>query len=346
MDDALFQENDRHSEAGAGASLAELGSFQLVSGASLPVTLAYQTWGTYRGDNAILACHALSGDSNAAVWWERLIGPGRAIDTDRFFVICANVLGGCRGSTGPSSVRDDGRAYGSRFPAVTIRDMTASIAAMLPQIGVNELFAAVGGSMGGMQVLDLCTHFPVQRAWCTASTGRHSAMQIGFNEVGRQAILRDANFTGGDYYDGSPPADGLAVARMAGHLTFLSEASFNRKFGRERRPTPTGEIFEVESYLNYQGDKFTQRFDANSQIVLTRALDAFDFQPAQSLSTEFLLTSFRSDWIYPTWQSEELRDQLSMWAKVRHVELGSPLGHDAFLLDDQEQADLVRLFLQ
>lgn len=345
MDDALFQENERHGEVSDERQFADLGPLTLKNGQTLPVTLAYQTWGEWRGDNAVLCCHALSGDSNVLGWWDRLVGPGRAIDTDRFYVIGANVLGGCRGSTGPASLASDGQPYGSRFPEVTIRDMTKAIAGLLGHLGVNQLFAAAGGSMGGMQVLDLTLHFPVARAWVTASTGRHSAMQIGFNEVGRQAILRDPHFAGGDYYGGPAPDHGLALARMMGHLTFLSESSFNRKFGRERRAADSGEIFQVESYLNYQGDKFTQRFDANSQITLTRALDAFDFQPERSLATEFLLTSFVSDWIYPTWQSVELRDQLSAWAKVRHVELPSPLGHDAFLLDDQEQAALVRLFL-
>lgn len=340
MDDALFQENERHATSDD-RLYADLGALQLVGGSALPVTLAYQTWGENRGDNAVLVCHALSGDANACAWWDRLVGPGRAIDTDRFFVICANVLGSCRGSTGPSSLAADGQPYGSRFPQITIRDMSNSVAQLLTQLGIDRLFAAAGGSMGGMQVLDLTQRFPVERAWITASTGRHSAMQIGFNEVGRQAILRDARFRGGNYYDGDAPNDGLSVARMLGHLTFLSEASFNRKFGREMR----GDIFEVESYLNYQGDKFGQRFDANSQIVLTRALDDFDFEPSAPINTEFLLTSFASDWIYPTWQSVELRDQLSAWAKVRHIELGSPMGHDAFLLDDGDQAEVARVFL-
>lgn len=348
-DEALFRENERTTPVADERKYFQAGDLQLASGGMLPsVTVAYETWGKLNADasNAVFVGHALSGDSHAVGWWDRIVGPGRAINTERFFVVCANVLGGCRGTTGPACLAQDGAPYGSRWPQVTIEDMTRLHVRLLHHLGISELAAGAGGSMGGMQVLELALQFPMRKAWVTASAAKHTAMQIGFNEVGRQAIYRDPAFVGGDYAPGQGPAHGLAVARMLGHLTFLSQASFERKFGRSKRASESGEQFEVASYLNYQGDKFVQRFDANSLLSLTTALDAYEFVPTEPLRTEFLLTSFASDWIYPSFLSEELAQTLAPYAQVTHVVLPSPLGHDAFLLDDGEQAEAVRNFLQ
>lgn len=349
LDGALFEENERTAPQDEGRRSVALGDVRLWSGVTLPgVRAAYMTFGELNSarDNAVLVCHALSGDANCAGWWDRLIGPGKAIDTDRFFVIGTNALGGCQGTTGPGSVHPgDGRRWGSRFPEIGIEDMVRVQLRVLDHLGIERLALVAGGSMGGMQALEVTRQAPerVAKCWLTATCARHSAMQIGFNETARQAIWRDPRWAGGDYLPGDEPVDGLAVARMTGHLTYLSEAAFERKFGRERRADG---VFQVASYLAYQGDKFTKRFDAGSLVALTLALDAYDGTDVSGVTAEYLVTSFTSDWIYPTWQSVELEGLLrDVGARVSRHEIHSDLGHDAFLLDDGAQADLVRRFL-
>lgn len=318
------------------------------------VTLAYETWGELspRRDNAILLFHALTGDSHAIGWWSCLVGPGKPFDTDRYFVICANVLGGCQGSTGPASCHSDGQPYRSRFPIVTVGDMVVSQKRLIESLGIDTLLAVGGGSMGGMLALDWTVRFPgtVRKAFVTASCAAHSAMQIGFNEAARQAIMRDPAWRGGDYEDDGP-AGGLAVARMIGHLSFLSEAAFTMKFGRrlqgkEQFDYRLGVEFEVESYLNYQGDKFTRRFDANSLLVVTRAIDYFDLRSLRGSTSEYLFVSYSTDWLYPTHQSAELHQMaLAAGCQSTHTEIQLPFGHDAFLLDGEHQGEALKGFL-
>ncbi len=354
IDPALFQENERTAPSETARRSVEVGAMDLEAGGHLPgVTVAYETWGTFTGDNAVLVPHALSGDSHVVGWWSRLVGPGKAIDTDRWFVIGTNALGGCQGTTGPSSMLD-GRPYGSRFPILTVRDMVEAQVRLIDALGIERLHAAAGGSMGGMQALQWTVQAPgrVGKAFVTASCAAHSAMQIGFNEAGRQAIMRDPKWRGGDYPLDDPPSDGLAVARMVGHLSFLSEAAFAQKFGRrfqgkDRPDYRLGIEFEVESYLSHQGDKFTRRFDPNSLLVLTRAIDYFDLRSLEPSESSYLFTSFTSDWIYPTAQSVRL-DRMAREAGCpsRHIEIDLPYGHDAFLLDGDVQGGLVREFLE
>ncbi len=354
IDPALFLENERTAPS-EGARRIEVGSMDLEAGGHLPaVTVAYETWGRYTGDNAVLVPHALSGDSHVVGWWSRLVGPGKPIDTDRWFVIGTNALGGCQGTTGPSSLHADGRPYGSRFPILTMRDLVAAQIRLLDALGIERLYAVAGGSMGGMQALQWTVQAPgrVGKAFVTASTGAHSAMQIGFNEVGRQAIMRDPKWRGGDYPLDDAPVDGLSVARMLGHISFLSEPAFAQKFGRrlqgkDRPDYRMGIEFEVESYLSHQGDKFTRRFDPNSLLVLTRAIDYFDVQSLEASESSYLFVSYTSDWIYPSAQSARL-DRLAHDAGCpsRHVEIDLPYGHDAFLLDGEAQGALVREFLE
>ncbi len=318
--------------------------------------MAYETWGALNADrtNAVLICHALSGDSHAIGWWSPLVGPRKPIDTDRFFVIGVNALGGCQGSTGPTSPHpDDGRPYGSRFPIITVEDMVAAQVRLLDHLGIDRLLAVAGGSMGGMQALEWTIQAPgrVRKAFVTASTCAHSAMQIGFNEGARQAVMRDVKWRGGDYPLEDPPNDGLSVARMIGHLTFLSEQAFTHKFGRryQGKDAPDyhlGVEFEVESYLNYQGDKFTRRFDPNSLLVLTRAIDYYDLRSLEASQSEYLFTSFSTDWLYPSHQSEHLLGMAKeAGCPARHEIIDLPYGHDAFLLDGEIQGGLVREFL-
>jgi homoserine O-acetyltransferase len=354
LDDDLFRENERTAPTLAEKNIASVGSMELKAGGRLPnVEIAYETWGTFTGDNAVLCCHALSGDSHVVGWWDRLVGPGRAIDTDRYFVIGTNCLGGCQGSTGPSSLAEDGRPYGSRFPAVTVEDMVAAQARVLDHLGVPRLLCVAGGSMGGMQALEWSVQFPhrVRKVFATASSAAHSALQIGFNETARQAVMRDPKWRGGDYPPGDGPANGLAVARMIGHISFLSEQAFEGKFGRrlqgfESLPYHLGTEFQVESYLNYQGDKFTQRFDANSLLVLTKAIDYYDLRSFAGASAQYLFVSYTTDWLYPPHQAERAH-QLALEAGCasRHVEIDLPFGHDAFLLDGEHQGTLLRAFL-
>lgn len=358
LDPALFQENQRTAPKTQRRQYADVGVIPLERGGELPVTVAYETWGTLSEakDNAIVVCHALSGDSHCVGWWDRLVGPGRPIDTEQFFVIGTNALGGCQGTTGPSSLDPEGKPWGSRFPRVTVGDMIEAQIRLAKRLGIERLYAAAGGSMGGMMALEWTRRFPVEKAFITASAAAHSAMQIGFNETARQAILRDPRWNGGDYYASEPPADGLAVARMVGHLSYLSESAFHHKFGRELQsetPRETSspayippERFQIESYLNYQGDKFTHRFDANSLIVLSRAIDDYACDSLVGCTTEFLFVSFNSDWLYPSHQSQEL-DQMARDAGCRSgwVEIDLPYGHDAFLLDGELQGRHVREFL-
>ena len=334
-----------------------------------PVEVAYETYGRLNADrsNAILILHAFSGNAHAAGispetgrpgWWDSMIGPGKAFDTRRYFVISTNVLGGCGGTTGPGSTDPQtGRPYGSRFPPVSIGDMVRLQRMLTESLGIRRLLSVSGGSMGGMQALQWAVSYPDQVASVIpiASTHRHSAQQIAFNEVGRQAIIADPDFNHGDYYGGSSPERGLAVARMVGHITYMSDDSMREKFGRRRRKAADqGDMFEVESYLRYRGVQFVSRFDANSYIVITRAMDTFDLTESSgsledcfaSLDTRFLVLSFTSDWLYPSYQSQEIvRALRSRNLDVAYVELESNYGHDAFLLEAGEQTSLIRGFL-
>ncbi len=341
---------------------------RLACGRSLEsVEVAYETFGTLEdaGGNAVLVCHALSGDAHVASgpgpagserpgWWEGMAGPGLPIDTDRYFVICANVLGGCSGTTGPGSVDPStGERYGLRFPLVTIEDMVEVQARLLDSLGVDRLLAVVGGSMGGMQALAWASRYPerVNAVVAAATTGRIGAQAIAFNEVGRAAILADPAFNGGDYELDLPPAEGLAIARMVGHITYLSQESMREKFGRRLRDRDEHAFefvseFEVESYLAYQGRRFVERFDANTYLYMTKAMDYFDWQPPKSMLPRFLVTSFTSDWLFPTAQAREIvRVLLERDAEVTFAEIASPYGHDAFLLETERHGALVAAFL-
>ena len=339
-----------------------------------PVEIAYETYGTLApgGGNAMLVCHALTGDQHLASahprtgkpgWWQRMVGPGRPIDTDRYFVICTNVLGSCMGTSGPASIDPaTGRPFAMTFPVITIRDMVRAQALLLDHLGVARLAAVVGGSMGGMQALSWAATFPERVAKCVviASTARHSAQNIAFHEVGRQAVMADPNWRGGDYYDGDPPAAGLAVARMAAHITYLSEAGLTEKFGRrlqarEQKSFGFDADFQVESYLRHQGLAFSDRFDANSYLYITRALDYFDLAEEhggmlanafRGAATRFCLVSFDTDWLYPTSESRNIVHALmAAGAPASFVELSSPFGHDAFLLESPELDRVMHGFL-
>ncbi|NOX60552.1 MAG: homoserine O-acetyltransferase [Chloroflexi bacterium] len=358
-------------------TFAEDEPFRLESGASLsPVTLAYETYGTLNRDrsNAILILHALSGSAHAAGrhhpddpkpgWWDDCIGPGKAFDTERFFVISSNVIGSCYGSTGPASIDPTtGKPYGLRFPVVTIGDMVNAQVRLLDHLGIDTLLCAAGGSMGGMQVLEWAAHHShrLRAAIPIATTAHHSPMLIAFSEVGRQAIYADPNWNRGDYYDRAVKPDaGLAVARMVGHITYLSERSMQQKFGRrlqgrERYGYEFQTEFEVESYLKYNGSKFTRRFDANSYLYITKAMDYFDlaarhgtlaaaFEQAQHI--KFLVISFTSDWLYPSYHSKELVAALTAaGCDVTYLDIESSWGHDAFLLEVDTMTRLLSSFL-
>ena len=340
-------------------------------GVHLPsLAVAYRTYGTLNAarTNAVLVCHALTGDQYVAEthpitgkegWWGAVVGPGRPLDTNRFFVICANVLGGCMGSTGPRSPRDAlGAAWGIDFPPVTIRDMVRAQKRLIEHLGIDRLFAVIGGSMGGMQVLQWAADYPeaVFAALPIASAAYHSAQNIAFHEVGRQAIFADPDWQGGRYWQTDRiPARGLAVARMCAHITYLSEEALARKFGRRLQDAPKsageaitlfGDMFEVESYLHHQGSTFVHRFDANSYLTITRAMDYFDLAADhggdltaafRGTRTRFLLVSFSSDWLFPTAESRAIARALNRaGANVSFVEIGSDKGHDAFLLDEPD----------
>ena len=341
-----------------------------------PLTVAYQTYGTLNADksNAVLICHALTGDQHVANihpvtgkpgWWEIMVGPGKPIDTDRYFVICSNVLGGCLGTTGPASTNPaTGEAYGLELPIITIRDMVRAQAKLIDRLGIDSLFCVIGGSMGGMQVLQWAASYPdrVFSAIPIATAARHSAQNIAFHEVGRQAIMADPEWHGGRYLARHAiPAKGLAVARMAAHITYLSEPALQRKFGRELQDRERVTFgfdadFQVESYLRHQGVSFVERFDANSYLYMTRAMDYFDLAGdhggvlARSFTgtrTRFCVISFSSDWLFPTIDSRQTVHALNAAnAAVSFVELTSDKGHDAFLLDEPELFATVRGFLE
>ena len=343
----------------------------LESGEKLgPVTLAYETWGRLndRGDNAVLICHALTGDAHAAGeagWWEPMIGPGKAFDTDKYCVICSNVLGGCMGSSGPSSINlATAQPYGLDFPVISIGDMVAAQARLLDYLGIKKLLAVAGGSMGGMQALSWAVKYPARTGAviAIATTARHSPQQIAFNEVGRQAILSDPVFNGGRYYaSGKAPHKGLAMARMVGHITYMSDQSMEEKFGRRFRESlgsaehKFAADFEVSSYLRHKGDSFVKRFDANSYLYITRAVDLFDLTGGQKLEDalrpcrdiSLLVLAFKSDWLYPAAQSRELVRACKLaGVDATYCELNSSYGHDAFLLETDEETRLVGGFLR
>jgi homoserine O-acetyltransferase len=349
---------------------------KLDAGVSLsPFQVAYKTYGTLNAQrsNAVLVCHALTGDHHVASnqpvtgkpgWWTTLVGPGKPVDTDRYFVICANVIGGCMGSSGPSSTNPaTGKPWGLDFPVVTIRDMVRAQAMLLDHLGIETLFSVVGGSMGGMQVLQWAASYPsrVFSALPIACATRHSAQNIAFHEVGRQAIMADPDWRGGRYHlEGTNPRRGLAVARMGAHITYLSDAALHRKFGRkfQDRENPTFSFdadFEVESYLRHQGSSFVERFDANSYLYLTRAMDYFDLaadydglvaNAFKGTPTRFCVISFTSDWLFPTSESRAIVHALNAGgARVSFAEIVTDKGHDAFLLDEPEMFEIVNGFL-
>ncbi|WP_414472942.1 homoserine O-acetyltransferase MetX [Microvirga sp. M2] len=340
-----------------------------------PWQIAYQTYGTLNAEksNAVLICHALTGDQHAANdnpvtgkpgWWRTMVGPGLPVDTNRFFVICANVIGGCMGSTGPASIDPaSGQPYALDFPVVTIRDMVRAQAALVDKLGIETLFCVIGGSMGGMQVLQWAASYPARvfSALPIATAARHSAQNIAFHEVGRQAVMADPDWRGGRYLlEGTRPSKGLAVARMGAHITYLSEMALHRKFGRnfQDRSAPTFSFdadFQIESYLRYQGISFVERFDANSYLYMTRAMDYFDLAAEQGGSlarafkgtaTRFCVISFTSDWLFPTSDSRAIVHALNAAAaSVAFVEVESDKGHDAFLLDEPEMFAAARGFI-
>jgi homoserine O-acetyltransferase len=346
----------------------------LDGGATLaPVEVAYETYGSLNAQksNAILILHAFSGDAHAAGvspetgkpgWWDNMIGPGKAFDTNKYFAICSNVLGGCRGTTGPASINPaTGCPYAMSFPVITIRDMVRLQKMLIDHLGIARLLSLSGGSMGGMQALEWAVSYPeaVVSTIPIAATARHSAQQIAFNEVGRQAIIADPDWSEGNYYTGKPPARGLAVARMVGHITYMSDDSMREKFGRRLRGKNSFGYdfdvdFEVESYLRYRGSEFVSRFDANSYLYITKAMDYFDLSNGngslaaafERATARFLVISFSSDWLYPSYQSQEIvRALRSRNVDVAYCELPSNYGHDAFLVDVGEQTELVRGFL-
>ncbi|WP_033074401.1 homoserine O-acetyltransferase MetX [Sphingopyxis sp. MWB1] len=349
----------------------------LDSGAVLerPV-IAFERYGPLNEarDNVILICHALTMDQYVASthpvtgkpgWWSKVVRPGGVVDTDRYHVICANVIGSCLGSSGPASLDPaTGSAFGMNFPVVTIGDMVRAQAILLDELGIGQLHAVIGGSMGGMQALCWAAHYPdrVDRALIIASAARHSAQNIAFHEVGRQAIMADPDWQGGDYYaSGRVPVKGLSVARMAAHITYLSEAGLTAKFGRQLQDRETKTFgfdadFQVESYLRHQGISFVDRFDANSYLYITRAMDYFDLaephggrlaEAFRDSPVRFGLVSFDSDWLYPTSESRRIVQALhAACAQASFVELSSPFGHDAFLLDSPEMWRLMAGFIE
>jgi homoserine O-acetyltransferase len=337
-----------------------------------PVTIAYETYGQLdaKKANAVLVLHALSGDAHAAGfhegekdpgWWDSMIGPGKAFDTDKYFVICSNVLGGCKGSTGPSSINPKtGKAYGLDFPLITIADMVNCQKRLIDHWGIEHLLSVVGGSMGGMQVLSWMVNHPksVRSAIPIATTAKHSPQQIAFNEAGRLAIMADPNWNLGHYYEGKPPAKGLAVARMVGHITYMSDVSMSEKFGRQKKWPSLGEKFtadfEVEGYLRYRGDNFVKRFDANTYLYITKAMDHFDGFAGKSVQDAFehvqaqvMVIAFKSDWLYPAYQSQEIVKACKIAGlETSYCEVESTYGHDAFLLEIEEETHLIQHFLK
>ncbi|OGX32550.1 MAG: homoserine O-acetyltransferase [Omnitrophica WOR_2 bacterium RIFCSPLOWO2_12_FULL_51_24] len=336
-----------------------------------PITLAYEIYGSLNKEkgNAILIEPALSGDAHAAGfhegdkepgWWDSMIGPGKAFDTTKYFVICSNVIGGCKGSTGPSSINPKtGKPYALEFPLITISDMVNAQKYLIGHLGIDRLLCVVGGSMGGMQALQWVASYPdkVRSAIPIATTLKHSPQQIAFDEVGRQAVMGDSDWREGNYYGHGQPEKGLAVARMIGHITYMSDQSMEEKFSRRLKDKNFSfkfiTDFEVEGYLRYRGDSFVKRFDANSYLYITKALDYFDLSggrlipSGKTIDTRFLVIAFKSDWLYPSYQLQDIVRQL----KTRHVdatycEIKSTYGHDAFLLEVKEETHLIRHFLK
>jgi homoserine O-acetyltransferase len=342
-----------------------------------PVTIAYETYGslTPARDNVVLIAHALSGDAHVAGyyreedpkpgWWDIMVGPGKGIDTDKYFVVCSNILGSCMGCTGPSSFNPKTqKPYGLEFPVITIGDMVRAQRALMDHLGIQKILSVIGGSIGGLQVLEWAVEYPdiVFSAVPLATTARHSALAIAFNEVARQAIVADPHWNRGDYYDGKKPDLGLAVARMIGHITYLSDDSMRKKFGRRLQDRSDFSFnfdadFQVESYLRYQGKKFVERFDANSFLYITKAADYFDIarqhdsgsivRAFSKARARFLVVSFTSDWLYPTYQSRSLVQAMKKnGLDVSFCEINAEWGHDAFLLRSDTLTNLIRGFLE
>lgn len=357
--------------------LAESAPLKLDCGVALNgIDIAYETYGDLNADrsNAILICHALTGDHFVAGihpttgrpgWWADVVGPGLTIDTDRYFVICANILGGCTGTTGPKEINPEtGKPWALDFPVISIADMVRAQNLLIEYLGIEQLFAVIGGSMGGMQALEWAVQYPqkVFAAVPIATAARHSAQNIAFHEVGRQAIMADPNWRGGDYLDqGKNPHRGLAVARMTAHITYLSQTALTRKFGRrlQNRDHVTWGFdadFQVESYLRHQGSTFVDRFDANSYLYITRAMDYFDLSERfdgvlgnafTNTPVRFCVISFTSDWLYPTIENREIVHALTAGgANVSFVEIESDSGHDSFLLDEPEFHKVFEGFLE
>ncbi|OKY77321.1 MAG: Homoserine acetyltransferase MET2 [Candidatus Methanohalarchaeum thermophilum] len=348
---------------------------QLESGKKFgPIEVAYETYGTLNQEknNAILVCHPLTGDAHAAGyhegdqdpgWWDNMIGPGKAFDTEKYYVICSNVLGGCKGTTGPKSTNPEtGEPYALDFPVITIKDMVKVQKKLIDHLGINKLFAVTGGSMGGMQALQWAVTYPEAQKFCIpiATTAKSSPQQIAFNEVGRRAIMSDPNWNQGNYYDQEPPKNGLSLARMIGHITYLSERSMRKKFGRRLQDKKDLSFdfttdFEVESYLKYKGKSFVKRFDPNSYLYLTRAIDYFDLtdegertltEALSKVKCKFLVVAITSDWLYPRYQSKEIVRALeSQDIEVEYSEIRSSYGHDAFLLEPGQLKHLISSFL-
>ena len=354
-------------------TLSPPGGLILESGAGLDsVTIAYETYGDLNRErtNAVLLAHALSGDAHAAGfhrgarkpgWWDAMIGPGRAFDTNKYYVICANVLGGCKGTTGPSSINPaSGKPYGLEFPLISVHDMVSCQKLLIDSLGIEKLLTVAGGSMGGMQVLSWLARYPGRlRSAIPISIGiRHSPQQIALNEVGRQAIMADPDWKSGNYYGGPLPGRGLSLARMIGHITYMSDDSMKEKFGRQRKddiqPFKFTADFEVEGYLHYHGENFVKRFDANSYLYITKAMDNFDFADGKPLhellrgiDAKVLTIAFKSDWLYPSYQTKEIARACKLAGiEATFCEIDSMYGHDAFLLEIEEQTLLISHFLK
>ena len=335
-----------------------------------PITLAYEIYGRLNKEksNAILIVHAFSGDAHAAGfykgeskpgWWDNMIGPGKAFDTDKYFVICSNIIGGCRGSTGPASANPlTGKPYALDFPMVTVADMVRAQKHLIDHLGIDKLLSVCGGSMGGMFALQWFASYPeyILSSIPIATALKHSPQQIAFDEVGRQAVMADPAWLEGNYYGKAQPERGLAVARMIGHITYMSDKSMENKFSRKLKEEKCNFKFETEfevgGYLRYQGDNFVKRFDANSYLYITKAMDYFDlsqgdlFSGDKKYDTRFLVIAFKSDWLYPAYQAKEIVKQLkSRHVDVTYCEIPSTYGHDAFLLEVDEQTRLVKHFL-
>ena len=344
----------------------------LESGETLyPVTLAYETYGKLNNEksNSILICHALTGDAHVAGyhegenkpgWWNNMVGPGKAFDTDKYFVICSNVIGGCKGSTGPASVNPEtNKSYGLEFPVITVKDMVNAQRCLIDFLKIDKLLSVAGGSMGGMQVLQWVVSYPdrVRTGIPIATAAKHSPQQIALSEVGRQAVMSDPDWNNGDYYGKTIPARGLSIARMIGHITYMSDVSMEKKFGRRvKSGKPDFKFdpnFEVEGYLKYRGENFVKRFDANSYLYITKALDYFDLadggrlaDTAKKIKSKLLVISFKSDWLYPGYQSQEIVKACKLaGVNVTYCEIKSTYGHDAFLLEIEEEGELIKHFL-